>query len=295
MRVPHLFIILTAAILVLLPARYIHAQSDTIKQAREAVTENVTEAARAEATRAPEAERFATKRAALESILSLSKLEAEELQAKLTALLLNNEIEKVQALRTKFAAALDSYLAYLKNADDTLATTPELTAIENIAGDLQEWKETIYNPEMQKILDFTLAFQNRQMLLVGDARLTRVATEIKRAKLSREKAVAAKLLLNAASNHLKTAHALNEDAITAVRAYLAPNENRNTDAIQEDALLPTPETTPLTTPSVENDKNSLILPAPTPRELVTNSVKEIRATYENFLKIAELLNKKTGK
>ncbi len=290
--------VLIITVLSFSPVANLHAQSETIKNAREAVVESIDRVNQGELEHAPEAQRFDVKRIALKNIFTLSKIEVQELSGKLTSLLLANENENTQALRTKFAAALDSYLAYLSTTQNILEDAGDLTEVEGVAGDLKDWREKIYDPETKKILDFTLAFQNRQALKIAEGRLLKINADVKRTKLNRQKNDVAQLLIVSAGSNLKNARALNEEAVTSVLAYLRP------PLVTEQNVLDTAGT--LSPQTDETMKSGTALGAPsdnallqekvpsTLHELVSDSVNEIRTAYEKLIRISELL-KKAGK
>ena len=260
------------------------AQPEEIKSAREDLilsAEKLSQTKDAELTPEKKAERdFELKRAALGKIISFSILETQDIKRRL---LIVAEVEaELSVLRDYFLAELEDYLDHLGVAENILKISVDLNAVQKLAADLDGWRESIYNPELKKMMDFVLAFQNKTLLKIADQRFIKMAAEFKKAKTGKLSQTLVLNLLGEAALSLRAARETSNETAKLLLRYLPESqdgESADAPSGQEEILPPEP---------AENEKPGI-------RDLIAHSLSKIRDAYKNFIELNDLAKKFSNK
>lgn len=244
----------------LLGAGSAFAQSEAARSAREEVLETVDRLAEIRNAELDPAEKerreVILKRSALEKIVNLSIIETSDLKNKLEGF--TGVPEELTALQDQLLIKLESYLTHFRRVNADLKNTRALLEIQSLASNFKSWRESVYNPEINEVLDFILVFQDKAFLKTAEGRLLKFTSEVKKTKLSRE---SYQPLLNEAARNLRGAREANNQALNRLANYLGE---------------------PL---------SDEVLPEPSLRELVEASLTKIRSAYRNLIDLAHLAQK----
>jgi hypothetical protein len=248
---------------------FVHAQSEAIKEAREAVISSVNKLSEVGDRNLSPAEKekkeISLRKEALERIVTLSILETDEISLKLVTLTKSVPDEFIP-LHNIFISETEEYLDYLALLKRNIRTLDSAEEISELAGSLKAWRETTYNPEIKKMVEFILAFQNKLILEKADERLKKINQDIKR--LGKENS--SENLVQQAAVNLEKAHRANESAMEQLKEYIP-----RTDA----------ELSALSEPVPQLMKTQALPEPPTVRERIEDSLLNIRKAYKNFIEI----------
>jgi len=277
------FRILTAIFIgVILITPYLsRAQSAALKSALNVV---VQESALVE-TEDPEA-----KQTLILKVLNLSSLEATELRNNLKNL---GELEETYAeSRDQFLRELDSILDYCESFKDVLADDLNLEEVMAVGDAFKDWRETNYEGEIKKIVDFVLVFQQDKTLKIAENRLEKTSKDLAKNKTSRIKNEASRLLGQIKSS-LEDARNFNE---TAKALFLPVEELDDSSATTTEEIIsdePQIEISAVssTEPSFATSSDKILTKKPDAKELVENAMAKIKGAYLNFFQVNALIKK----
>ena len=209
-----------------------------------------------------------TRKDALSKIFDLTLLEDNDLKKKLAGIKNLNESEK--KIKINLIANLEENGNAYSEMKSRLKEANSIAAVKQLAIDFKNWRNLVYNPKVEKIISFTLVFQQKKTLDTAQQRLEKI-------KLDLEKLEGAKLikmeetanLLNKAGNGLSRANELNKQAELIFLKNINEDDLRQNDAQIEEAA--------------------------TPKTLVEESLKEIKNAYKIFIDIGNLVKAKIAK
>lgn len=231
-----------------------------------------------------EAERLAreteARKQVIQKAIDLSFTEIADLKAKLEKLAVAEDQKDIDRLKTAFLAYLEEAQNYLSEAEARLAELKEPDDVKNLAAELKEYRETIYDARIQNIIDFLLNLQVNELITATEDRWQKIQNDLKRlerAKLIREGQFAA--LMNRAQKYINDAMSLNQRARQTI-IVLQQNQLTQSTAEQE------PITTESTDRILESPK-----PVIQPRELIETSLANLKSSYEIFIKISREVKK----
>lgn len=281
------FSLFTLAILglILAPAGSIYAQPEAIKSARREVVEAADKLAEVREQnlnpREKEQKEFELKKLTLEKIFNLTELETQDLKTKLQNL---DEVEaELLILKDGFLVSLTNFLEFLADTKGLLAKSGVLTSVQNLAGQFKNWREAVYNPEIKKIVEFVITFQNKGILKTADLRFEKIAAEIRKLRPAPKSIPEYWLaLLNQSALGLKAARDLNSQAVNQLLNYLPKEEIVGEDEGLENEEVK--EESQTTEPEIEATE-------PTIKELAEMSLGKIREAYRNFILLSDLIKK----
>ncbi|MDO8429826.1 MAG: hypothetical protein Q7S73_00475 [bacterium] len=229
------------------------------------------------------------RKTALSKIFDLTLLEDNNLKTKLEDLKNLNENQEI--VRT----ALLNSLAENENAYREMRTRLEeadsLKEIKQLATDFKTWRSAVYNPKVEKIVSFTLIFQQKNILDTAFQRLEKIKSDLE--KLSGAKLIKKedfnKMISKANSNLLES------DSLI--------KEAENLIMLDFKDLLTAPEVTassteitiasePAETSTTSN--KSVKKEPPTSKALLDESLNQIRLAYSIFIDISKSVKTKIG-
>jgi len=195
--------------------------------------------------------------------LSLSLQEISNLEYSMSKLPQFAANSREDALSRGFMADLKTFRDYYtaKEAEISKATFT-LDDIKNFAKTIIDYRDTVYNPKVAGVVDFTLLFYNEDALAIAKTRLVKISADIKKLeKLGIIKTDYFKTGIDKISDLLKDSGALNLKARTII---LADDSDAKTEIINPAEPL-----------------------QPTPTELLINSLGNIKSAYEIFVQIGK--------
>lgn len=192
---------------------------------------------------------------------------------------------KEKELKNKFMEELTNYEIYYKgqneNLDLLIANSKDNETLnedlKKAIVDLKDYREDIYNPTFQKMVEFLILFYSADVLQITQTRFDKISNDIKKLeKLGLIKTVYSKLSMEKALELINDANALQAKAKDLI---LNPDvsDKKNGDNTEE----------------IVGDKKEPIA-QPTPRELIETSLNKIKSTYDIFLQISKDIRKTLG-
>ena len=222
---------------------------------------------------------------ALAKIFDLTLLEDEDLKNKLSGLAnLNEEQKKIRNGLLDLLLENESSYGEMRNR---LAETKTIEEVKQLALDFKNWRKAVYNPKVEKIISFSLVFQQKRILGIANERLTKIKSDLKKlegADLIKKEDTAH--LLQKAVVALKKAAELNNRAEALVTEVLTselfpPAPNIEITKIEN------PEEIKLTDAPKKEEKKE-----PSVKALVEESLKQVKTSYRLFIEIGKLVREK---
>lgn len=217
-------------LLVLLPVFWVHptnAQSEDLKTAKEAVQQSYDKLVEVQGEQTLTKEEQAKQElealiAALKEVVQFTITETESLIQHLSAIKgLSVETAKLQL---DYLKELDEFLIYQQ--EFLIKITPQeevgaltLVEIKQLALDFKNWRETVYDPEIKKIVSFIMVFKGSELLSIATSRFNKIALDLR--LFQNSKLIKVDLLmpvLQQAGDYLKEASKLNQVAIKSLLA-----------------------------------------------------------------------------
>ncbi len=240
---------LLIAILLLIPAGVVKAQTDALKSAIQNATDSVN--------KAKEAEDPLAHQQALQKIIDSSIIRTNEFIGRLT--LLRRLEPGYEELRDDHLASLRDFIQHYNAVLSKLSELEDVDAIKALAAELKDWRDSIVTPEMEKIVEFLLVFQGRAILNTANNRLHLIDDDIQYFQDVKDlKNARVRTLLNDAAELLKSADRL--------------------QILAEEVLLAQADPEP-----------AQIISSPTIRAIVSSALLKVKAAYKNFLEISVIL------
>lgn len=117
------------------------------------------------------------RKAVLKEALSLSLQETKDLITRLEELSFEED-SKEAGMRDAFIGALRSYAAYYEQQIVKVDGTRSSSEVKALAQEVRSYRETIHNPNTQRIVNFVLVFRNESLLSVARTRHSKIASDI---------------------------------------------------------------------------------------------------------------------
>lgn len=226
----------------------------------------------------------------IKDVLKLSTDEIIKLQDKLHKLPQFADESRENVLKTEYQASLDDFSTYYADESKKLDDVKTNDDAKALAEELKEYRDATYNPEIKNIANFTILFYTADVVKLGKARLNKISGDIsKLEKLGYFKTGTFTSKLKKARTLLDEADGLQQEAAEIILAPLTPPapETTETDAIQKDPTTQqTGDGTDTTTQVVEEPKD--------PGDLNSESLQDVKDTYDIFLQIGKDLKKYLG-
>lgn len=207
------------------------------------------------------------------NILESSQTEIAGLKDRLSKLKLDNDEWK--NIKEELLNNLTNFEDYSKDNIDRINSTSTPITIEDIkdlAKDLKDWRENKYTPELNRTSNMILIFESANFLKITQSRFDKISADIK--KLDKQgmiKTSALKTYSIQIDKHLKNIRILNDSAKKLFLKSMAPAEEVATST--EEILNQTAEAK-----TQENLQDTI-------RKMITDSLKELKITYEIFFQM----------
>ncbi len=220
----------------------------------------------------------------IKDVLKLSTDEIAKLQDKLKKLPKFSDKSREKILKTEYQKSLEDFSVYYADKSKRLAGIKFNDDAKALAEELKNYRDDIYNPEIKKIANFTILFYNAEVIKTGKVRLNKISGDI--SKLEK----LGYLKIGVFSDKLKKAQELLSDADKleqeATDIILAPEPVKNEGAIQKD----------VTAQQIGNitDEIKVMEKPKDPGDLTSESLQNVKDTYDIFLQIGKDLKKYFG-
>jgi hypothetical protein len=221
----------------------------------------------------------------LKEALISSLEEVSNIKTKLEKLPDLEKDSKEKELKDKFIEELTNYEIYYKeqgnNLDSLIANSEDNETLnedlKKAIIELKNYRENIYNPRFQKMVEFLILFYSADVLQITQTRFDKISNDI--SKL--EKLGLIKTGYSESSME-KAAQLINDAGVLQIKAKaLILNQD-----------IPKKETADNTEEIIGDGKEPI--PEPTPRELIETSLNKIKSAYDIFLQISKDIRKTLG-
>ncbi len=213
------------------------------------------------ASLAPE-EKLSKAKEDLTKALDLSLKKVDSLRSRLDELNFP-ELSREEELKNEALSNLDAYTDYYGKAKEDLEKKNSLEEVKNLAKDVKEHRDTIYTPGVEEIVRFVLVFYNEDVLGTANDRLSKIETDVKKLdKLGVIKEANFRGKLDDADKLLQKAATLQGGAKEIILSATS------TDLMKERK--------------------------PSAKEMIENSLNNIKSVYTIFLELNQAVKKALG-
>jgi hypothetical protein len=254
---------------------------------------------------------FQNRLSALVAVFKLTESEIADLQLRLQGL--ERPIDPEFALvYDTLEENLEEYLDLTQSRIEELSSGYiTLSGVLTTAGNLNNWRKTVYDPGTRELFDFLLLQQGGMILSIVETRYEKVATDVENLKLSvaPEKAEAFQLMLADARTRVENAKLLRDEARAM---FLASFRTRHSELDAKFARLKTKNEPAVTSsvsamasviegvlssePVVEVKPKTILdtidMSQESVQTLMQRVVDEISAAYQVFLQMRDLVHQK---
>ena len=125
---------------------------------------------------------IAARRDIVLNALALSLDEVASIKANLAKLPQFDDKSREKKLQDKFLLELENFNKYYSDKSEQVKNTPDptLDAIKTTAQEIIDYRETVYNPTVKSMIDFTLFFYNNEVITAVGIYLDKISADIKR-------------------------------------------------------------------------------------------------------------------
>lgn len=218
-----------------------------------------------------------------------SQTEIDGLAADLNALDLD---DSWGAIRDRFVADLSDFKNYYKEFENKVnAEDITLADIKALAKELKDWREQNYTPELKEITNMTLIFQDESFLQTAHGRLDKVSADIK--KMDKQNIIKTDALKNyfvQANKKLIDA----EDSKNNGKNLFFASMNNFFGFTTSTVIITVTKDNSSSTRQVALKKITAVQMAgiqSSIRDLLTGSIKNIKAAYDIFFQMNNEINK----
>lgn len=125
-----------------------------------------------------ESEELNARKIAFKNILELSFVESSNLKNKLIEL---GELEsRFSDLRNRHLKELGNHTSYYESISIALEKETSLTKVRELAIQFKDWRKVVYHPALQKIINFLLIFEGRDVLQTTERRIKNISADLKK-------------------------------------------------------------------------------------------------------------------
>lgn len=243
---------------------------------------------------------------ALIAVFKLTESEISDLQLRLKNLERPTDPEFALVYDT-IEKNLEEYLDLTQSRVEELSSGYiTLSGVLTTAGNLNNWRKTVYDPGTRELFDFLLLQQGSFILSIVETRYEKVATDVENLKVSvaPEKAEAFQLMLQEARTRVENAKLLRDEARSM---FLTSFKARHSELGAKFARMNVGETAvpamasvveavlpgePVVEVKPETILDTLDLTTETVQTLMQRVVDEITAAYQVFLQMRDLVHQK---
>ena len=125
-----------------------------------------------------DAEELKIRKAAFKNILDLAAAESNNLKNKLIDL--EGLDEQFVELKDQYLKELGNHGNYYESVNVNLEKETALVKIKELATQFRDWRKIVYHPSLQKIINFLLIFEGRDVLQTAENRFNNVSADFKK-------------------------------------------------------------------------------------------------------------------
>lgn len=168
-------IVVVLMIFIVLGPFIVRGQTTTnIKNALQRIVDNLEQLSR----RLTNNEELRIRKAALKNIIDLATAESNDLKNKLIKI--ENLEDGHLELRDTLLKELGNHSNYYDSISFILEKETSLSKIKNLSMQLKDWRSIVYHPILQRIINFLLVFEGRDVLRLAEARFNNISNDLRK-------------------------------------------------------------------------------------------------------------------
>jgi len=257
-----------------------------------------------------DAEKFEKAKAGLEKALSLAIEKVDKLSGELNAREFA-EGSKEAELKNGFLQNLEEYAAYYSGMLERAAALENLESVQSLAKEIRDYRDTVYSPGVEGVVEFILVFYSEDVIRTATERFEKISADIEKLEtlglveegIFSEKMGVIEGLLGAASDLRMEA----KNAVIPAETEEATTTTSTEEVVEADATSTdeaeadieeseTPQDQQATsTEEVVVSEEVLEEDSPkTPKDLLEESLNNVKESYEIFLEISNSVRETLG-
>lgn len=240
------------------------------------------------------AQEFTARQNLLSTIISCSLSESKDIKEKISSL--PNLTETEASIQKSYLSDLDSFISYYESQNKIFEKISEdQDKVRQLAQEILEWRQKEYNPKIKNIVDFSFIFKQREIISTAKNRLDKIKTSL--SSLLSISSPQVNRLIKSAETHINQSVSLNNSA-----------HNLHLEKYQESSALESSTSTPKassplfkaaipapnsilseisTSTATSTSETVPPLTEPTSRDLVRQSLQEIKSAYDDFFEVSK--------
>jgi len=297
-----LHISLIVSIFAIIPFGFVYAQPEIIKDSHREVIDSVDKIYEVRESNLTQQEKLAKemelKKTALDKVVEFSILETENFKTNLINLEVGeDEFEaELLALRDTLLIKLDDYLEHFDFVRNGIKASDNLEIVQSIAGSFNDWREFTYNPEIKKVIEFILIFQNKSFIKLADLRFGKIASDLRTVISPKLQSSIRQQFLNPAAISIRGAREFNNRAMALLADYISEEKafgesEIDTPGLEEEAAFDSGFVPEEEIAVKEDEKQVEEL---TIRDLVISSLQKLKDAYSKFLSLRDFVGGQSG-
>ena len=154
---------------------------ENIKTALQNVVDSLDQLSKIKTTtrgKAKDAEELKIRKMAFKNILELATAESNNLKNKLIDI--ERLDEQFLELKDQYLKELGNHGNYYESVNVDLEKQTSLVKIKELATQFKDWRKIVYHPSLQKIINFLLIFEGRDVLQTAEKRFNNVTIDFKK-------------------------------------------------------------------------------------------------------------------
>ncbi|MBI5401311.1 hypothetical protein HZB05_00565 [Candidatus Wolfebacteria bacterium] len=214
----------------------------------------------------------------LNKIIDTAQSEINGLKEKLNDFDLNEDWQKI---RNEFLNNLSDLQSYYQTLEEKISGEITIEDVKIMAKELKNWREKNYTFELKKITNMILIFETENILKIAGGRMDKISADVKKlAKQNIIKTDVLKIYLSQAEKHLENAEGYKKDA----KDLYFKTMNNIFGITEQQEATSTEKETIIKKEDVKEIQDSI-------RNLIKESITELRATYDIFFKMNDKIKK----
>ena len=219
-----------------------------------------------------------TRKKILTKIIDTAQSEINGLKEKLNSFDVNEDWQKI---RDEFLNNLSNLQSYYQTLEEKFSGEITIEDIKIMAKELKDRREKNYTSELKKITNMILIFETEDILKIVNGRMNKISADVKKlAKQNLIKTDVLKIYLSQAEKHLKNAEGYKKDAkdlyFKTIDGILGITEQQEATSTEKETIIKKEDMTEI--------QDSI-------RNLIKESIMELRATYDIFFKMNDRIKK----
>jgi hypothetical protein len=236
---------------------------------------------------------FINRQQSFYKVMELSNAELQNLNTTLNNLKIDNNNDKSEEMnqytqeKAEFLKTISQFEVYNRDTKDKISKTKDIAGLKSLAVEFKNWRENIYNPQAQIIVNFSLLLQQKTILDTANDRLNKVQQDVKKLEnLGIDQINKLNSLLYKAKINLDEANQSFEKAKTIFNTYFNSATSTMATATEEIAT-----STENATSTINIEVTQKQIDIPQLQTLLEDGFTKIKSVYETFIEMSSVVKK----